>query len=66
MSTVAGFYEIVEYWDDRYMHPAPSLRIHGSYDTPKDLQANLLGGIIGGVAASLVRRRRGISTDSRR
>jgi len=66
MFTVAGFYEIVEYWDDRYLHPVPGMRIHGSYDTPKDLQANLLGGIIGGVAAYLVRRRRGISTDSRR
>lgn len=30
MFTVAGFYEIVEYWDDRYMHPVPGMRIHGS------------------------------------
>jgi uncharacterized membrane protein YjdF len=58
MCTVGGFYEIVEYWDDRYMHPTPGMRIHGPYDTPKDLQANLLGGAIGGVAAYLFRRRR--------
>jgi uncharacterized membrane protein YjdF len=56
MFTVAGFYEIVEYWDDRYMHPVPGMRIHGSYDTPKDLQANLLGGAIGGLAAYLFLR----------
>ena len=66
MFTVAGFYEIVEYWDDRYMHPEPGMRIHGSYDTPKDLQANLLGGIIGGVTAYLVRRRRSFFAGSRR
>lgn len=64
MFTVAGFYEIVEYWDDRYMHPTPGMRIHGSYDTPKDLQANLLGGAIGGLAAYFFRRRRDVSTDS--
>jgi hypothetical protein len=66
MFTVAGFYEIVEYWDARNLHPEPGRRIHGSYDTPKDLQANLLGGIIGGVAACLVRRRRSFFAGSRR
>ena len=51
MFTIAGFYEIVELWDDKYMHPQPGMRIHGPYDTPNDLQWNLLGMAIGGMIA---------------
>jgi hypothetical protein len=31
--TLSGFYEVLELWDDKYMHPDPGWRIHGSYDT---------------------------------
>ena len=40
---LAGFYEVIELWDDKYMHPAPGMRIHGAYDTSNDLQWDLLG-----------------------
>lgn len=49
--TVAGFYEVLELWDDKYMHPDPGWRIHGAYDTANDLQCDLLGMVIGGVIA---------------
>jgi len=51
MFAVSGFYEIVELWDDKYMWPQPGMRIHGPYDTPNDLQCDLLGLIIGGLMA---------------
>lgn len=57
MFTIAGFYEIVELWDDKYMHPVPGMRIHGPYDTPNDLQCNLTGMIAGGLIAWLILRR---------
>ena len=58
--TVSGFYEIIELWDDKYMWPQPGMRIHGPYDTPNDLQCDLLGMIIGGVIAYyLIRRKEG-------
>jgi hypothetical protein len=40
---LAGFYEVIELWDDKYMHPTPGMRIHGAYDTANDLQWDLLG-----------------------
>lgn len=57
MFTIAGFYEVVELWDDKYMHPVPGMRIHGPYDTPNDLQCNLTGMIVGGLIAWLILRR---------
>lgn len=51
MFTVAGFYEVLELWDDKYMHPDPGWRIHGAYDTASDLQCDLLGMVIGGLLA---------------
>ena len=57
MFTVAGFYEIVEYWDDKYMWPAPGMRIHGAYDTPNDLQCDLIGMTIGGLMAYAILKR---------
>ena len=57
MFTIAGFYEIVELWDDKYMHPQPGMRIHGPYDTSNDLQWNLGGMVIGGLLAWLILRR---------
>lgn len=59
MFTLAGFYEVIELWDDKYMHPQPGMRIHGSYDTANDLQCDLLGMIIGGlIAYGWLKRRR--------
>ena len=55
--TIAGFYEIVELWDDKYMHPVPGMRIHGPYDTSNDLQWNLGGMIVGGIVAWQILRR---------
>ncbi len=57
MFTVSGFYEIVELWDDKYMWPAPGMRIHGAYDTPNDLQCDLLGLTIGGLMAYVILKR---------
>lgn len=54
---VAGFYEVLELWDDKYMHPNPGWRIHGAYDTANDLQWDLLGLGIGGVLAYVWLRR---------
>ncbi len=58
MFTVSGFYEIVELWDDKYMWPQPGMRIHGPYDTPNDLQCDLLGMAIGGLLAYAILKRR--------
>lgn len=55
--TISGFYEIVELWDDKYMWPQPGMRIHGPYDTPNDLQCDLLGLIVGGLIAYVVTKR---------
>jgi uncharacterized membrane protein YjdF len=57
MFTIAGFYEIVELWDDKYMWPAPGMRIHGPYDAPNDLQCDLLGMTIGGLMAYTLLKR---------
>lgn len=57
MFTISGFYEIIELWDDKYMWPQPGMRIHGPYDTPNDLQCDLIGLIVGGIAAYLILRR---------
>ena len=51
MFTLSGFYEVLELWDDKYMHPNPGWRIHGSYDTANDLQCDLLGMFAGGLLA---------------
>jgi uncharacterized membrane protein YjdF len=57
MFTVSGFYEIIELWDDKYMWPAPGMRIHGPYDTANDLQCDLLGLTIGGLMAYAILKR---------
>jgi uncharacterized membrane protein YjdF len=57
MFTVSGFYEIVEFWDDKYMWPAPGMRIHGAYDTPNDLQCDLIGMTVGGLMAYAILKR---------
>ncbi len=57
MFTISGFYEIIELWDDKYMWPQPGMRIHGPYDTPNDLQCDLIGLIVGGIAAYLILKR---------
>src|SRR5215813_8965003 len=58
MFTVSGFYEIIELWDDKYMWPQPGMRIHGPYDTPNDLQCDLLGMAIGGLIAYVMMKKR--------
>jgi uncharacterized membrane protein YjdF len=57
MFTVSGFYEIVELWDDKYMWPAPGMRIHGPYDSANDLQCDLIGLTIGGLMAYAILKR---------
>lgn len=57
MFTVSGFYEIIELWDDKYMWPAPGMRIHGAYDTANDLQCDLIGMTIGGLMAYAILKR---------
>ncbi|HEY8461331.1 MAG TPA: hypothetical protein VIM99_13170 [Blastocatellia bacterium] len=57
MFTVSGFYEVVELWDDKYMWPAPGMRIHGPYDSANDLQCDLIGLTIGGLMAYVILRR---------
>lgn len=47
MFTLSGFYEVIELWDDKYLHP--TMRIHGPYDTANDLQCDLIGMALGGV-----------------
>ncbi|NOT58673.1 MAG: hypothetical protein HOP19_00435 [Acidobacteria bacterium] len=64
MFTLAGFYEVLELWDDKYMHPDPGWRIHGPYDTPNDLQCDLLGMVLGGLLAYLWMRRDATATQS--
>ena len=67
MFTLAGFYEVLELWDDKYMHPNPGWRIHGAYDTPNDLQCDLLGMLAGGALAyAWLRRAATASDDGRR
>ena len=58
MFTISGFYEIIELWDDKYFWPQPGMRIHGPYDTPNDLQCDLIGLVIGGIAAYVILRRK--------
>ncbi len=58
MFTISGFYEIIELWDDKYFWPQPGMRIHGPYDTANDLQCDLIGLVIGGIAAFLIFKRR--------
>jgi uncharacterized membrane protein YjdF len=57
--TIAGFYEVIELWDDKYLHPQSGMRIHGSYDTANDLQCDLLGMAGGGVVTYWVLKRQG-------
>lgn len=57
MFTLAGFYEVIELWDDKYMWPVPGMRIHGPYDTANDLQCDLLGMITGGLISYLILKR---------
>jgi hypothetical protein len=54
---VVGFYEVIELWDDKYMHPTPGMRIHGAYDTANDLQWNLLGMGLGTLLGYFLLRR---------
>ena len=56
MFTISGFYEVVELWDDKYFWPQPGMRIHGAYDTPNDLQCDLVGMVVGGIAAYFILR----------
>jgi len=58
MFTIAGFYEVIELYDDKYMWPQPGMRIHGSYDTANDLQCDLMGMITGGLIAFSILKRR--------
>jgi uncharacterized membrane protein YjdF len=58
MFTISGFYEVIELWDDKYMWPQPGMRIHGPYDTPNDLQCDLLGMTIGGLIAYVMMKKR--------
>lgn len=63
MFTISGFYEVIEYWDDKYFWPQPGMRIHSSYDTPNDLQCDLIGMIVGGIVAyAILKRQRQITT----
>jgi uncharacterized membrane protein YjdF len=57
MFTVAGLYEIIELWDDKYMWPAPGMRIHGPYDSANDLQCGMIGMTIGGLMAYAILKR---------
>jgi uncharacterized membrane protein YjdF len=63
MFTIAGFYEVIELYDDKYMWPQPGMRIHGSYDTANDLQCDLIGMITGGLIAFSILRKRDKATD---
>lgn len=61
--TISGFYEVIELWDDKYMWPQPGMRIHGPYDTAKDLQCDLIGMVIGGLIAFVILKRQERSTE---
>jgi uncharacterized membrane protein YjdF len=61
--TIAGFYEVIELYDDKYMWPQPGMRIHGSYDTANDLQCDLIGMISGGLIAFSILKRREKETE---
>jgi uncharacterized membrane protein YjdF len=61
--TIAGFYEVIELYDDKYMWPQPGMRIHGSYDTANDLQCDLIGMITGGLIAFSILKRREKETE---
>lgn len=54
--TLAGIYEVLELWDDKYMHPTPGWRIHGAYDTSNDLQWDLIGMGTGALVTYLIHR----------
>src|SRR5262249_44552272 len=58
MFTLSGFYEVIELWDDKYLHPVPGMRIHGPYDTANDLQCDLIGMTVGGVLCYAAMKRR--------
>lgn len=60
--SLSGFYEILELWDDKYMHPQPGARIHGAYDSPTDLQFDLAGIVLGTVLTYAVMKIFGRST----
>jgi uncharacterized membrane protein YjdF len=62
--TIAGFYEVIELYDDKYMWPQPGMRIHGSYDTANDLQCDLIGMISGGLIAFSILKRREKAAES--
>lgn len=53
---LAGFYEVIELWDDKYFHPEPGWRIHGSYDTANDLQWDLMGMGVGAILSYFLLR----------
>ena len=55
--TLAGFYEVIELWDDKYMHASPGWRIHGPYDTANDLQWDFIGMGVGAILSYFVLRR---------
>jgi uncharacterized membrane protein YjdF len=57
MFTVSGLYEIIEMWDDKYMWPAPGMRIHGPYDSANDLLCDLIGMTVGGLMAYAILKR---------
>ncbi len=64
MFTFCGAYEVVELWDDKYRWPEPGMRIHGPYDTARDLQFNFIGMAIGGLIAYAILRRQEKISDS--
>lgn len=49
--SLSAFYEVIELWDDKYMHPVPGMRIHGPYDTANDLQWDMIGMALGALLA---------------
>jgi uncharacterized membrane protein YjdF len=57
MFTVSGLYEIIEMWDDKYMWPAPGMRIHGPYDSANDLLCDMIGMTVGGLMAYAILKR---------
>jgi uncharacterized membrane protein YjdF len=49
--SLAAFYEITELWDELYFG---GKRIWSVYDTPRDLQWDLIGAMVGSLATFLV------------